>query len=94
VSAFDLICAGRFEEAVAACTFEIESDEQPQSLLNRGTAHLRLGRHGMARRQRDATRQEISHIDRLHLLEETIPDEDLFLFNGQAASPRRWPRLA
>jgi tetratricopeptide (TPR) repeat protein len=48
VSPFDLICAGRFEEALAACTRETESREQPQSLLHRETAHLRLGQHELA----------------------------------------------
>lgn len=48
MSPFDLICAGRFDEALAACTREAESREQPQSLLNRATAHIRLGQHELA----------------------------------------------
>lgn len=46
MSTFDLICAGRFEEAVAACT--MASGPQTFELQNRGLAYLKMGRHAEA----------------------------------------------
>ncbi len=48
MSTFDLICAGRFEEAVAACTAAMASGPQAFELQNRGLAYLKMGRHAEA----------------------------------------------
>lgn len=48
MSPFDLICAGRFEEAVDACTAALAARPRSLELQNRGLAHLKLGRHAEA----------------------------------------------
>jgi tetratricopeptide (TPR) repeat protein len=48
VSTFELICAGRFDEAVDACTAAMVSGPQFLELQNRGLACLKMGRHAEA----------------------------------------------